>query len=245
MIKSNFRRYRHLGVPGAPTAAAATDSPDSTPSPAAAGSSQDEVPPPPPPPRNRRGNHKNRATSSASSAAAAAAANPPPTLDQVVDDTLVMTRLMAEQLRLFECTSVTESYGVRVIATATAALEHTSHQQHPQGTATSPPPPPYFFFYNIRVENRNRRSTVQLVGRHWVIQDDSGNETDSVPKGSVGVVGHEPVLRPGQAIAYMSGAKLPTPFGSMQGSFQFIKKGGEGGGVPAKFDARVAPFLLK
>jgi len=160
---------------------------------------------------------------------------------------MTLTRLVSEQLRLFECTSITESFGVRVIATATAALDQQQQQQQQkqQGSSTSPPPPPYFFFYNIRVENRNRKATVQLVGRQWVIQDDSGNETDSVPKGSIGVVGHEPVLRPGQKVAYMSGAKLPTPYGSMQGSFQMVKKTGEGNSVPDKFDARVSPFLLK
>ncbi len=157
---------------------------------------------------------------------------------------------MAEQLRLFECTSVTETHKVRVIATAIPASE--SQQSQPQqsaiGEEQSPrqQPEAFFFMYQIRVENKHPRATVQLVGREWVIQDSDGRVTDAVPKGSVGVVGHEPVLRPGAAIAYMSGARLPSPYGSMRGSFQMVRRSGGGGReVPEAFDAIVEPFLLK
>ncbi|KAM3571401.1 hypothetical protein VYU27_006564 [Nannochloropsis oceanica] len=241
IVKANFRRFRNLGVAGASASNSggsgssrefATLSPSNTSSSSSSSGS------------SRRGS-RNRS----GGASSAASASPPPTLDEVIDDCMTLTRLMSEQLRLFECTSVTDSFGVRVIATATAAVDEQQRQeqqqQHHQSSSSTPQSPPHFFFYNIRVENRNRKATVQLVGRHWVIQDNEGKESDSVPKGSIGVVGHEPVLRPGQTIVYMSGAKLPTPYGSMQGSFQMVKKMGEGNSVPDKFDARVSPFVLK
>lgn len=149
--------------------------------------------------------------------------------------------------RLFECTSVTETHKVRVIATAIpAALESNPPSPPPQpGGQRQPPQEAHYFMYRIRVENRSR-ATVQLVGREWVIQDSDGRVTDAVPKGSVGVVGHEPLLRPGAAIAYMSGARLPSPYGSMMGSFQMVRRSGGGGKeVPEQFDAVVDPFLLK
>ncbi|TFJ87849.1 hypothetical protein NSK_001196 [Nannochloropsis salina CCMP1776] len=236
IIKANFRRFRSLGTP------------EESPNP------RHQVPLPSAPPATPTESPSHSSGHSRRRSSRMRGANitpiPPTTLDQVLDDTMALTRTMAEQLSLFESTSVTESHGIRVIATATTALDQQQQQQQQQQqeiqqSGAVQPPPPYFFFYTIRVENRNRRASVQLMGRHWIIQDEQGRETDSVPKGSIGVVGHEPILRPGQKVAYMSGAKLPTPYGSMQGSFQMVKRGGEGSSVPDKFDARVSPFLLK
>lgn len=184
IVKANFRRFRNLGVAGASASNSggsgssrefATLSPSNTSSSSSSSGS------------SRRGS-RNRS----GGASSAASASPPPTLDEVIDDCMTLTRLMSEQLRLFECTSVTDSFGVRVIATATAAVDEQQRQeqqqQHHQSSSSTPQSPPHFFFYNIRVENRNRKATVQLVGRHWVIQDNEGKESDSVPKGSIGML---------------------------------------------------------
>jgi len=77
--------------------------------------------------------------------------------------------------------------------------------------------------------------TVQLVTRHWVITD--GNNHVEEVKGP-GVIGEQPVLRPGEAFTYTSGCPLPTPFGMMEGTYQMVT--GEGD----RFDARIAPFTL-
>ena len=53
-----------------------------------------------------------------------------------------------------------------------------------------------------------------------------------------GVVGEQPVLAPGGAFEYTSGCPLPTPFGSMRGTYQMVTAGGE------TFDAAIAPFAL-
>ena len=53
-----------------------------------------------------------------------------------------------------------------------------------------------------------------------------------------GVVGHQPVLEPGQSFEYTSFCPLTTPVGSMHGSYRMVRPGG------ASFDARIAPFSL-
>ena len=180
IVKANFRRFRNLGVAGASASnnGGSSSSSDLATSPPSTGSSSSISSS-----SSRRSSRKRSGGASAS----AASASPPPTLDEVLDDCMTLTRLMSEQLRLFECTSVTDSFGVRVIATATAALDQRQQQQQQQQQQSSTPSPPHFFFYNIRVENRNRKATVQLMGRHWVIQDNEGKESDSVPKGSIGM----------------------------------------------------------
>lgn len=77
------------------------------------------------------------------------------------------------------------------------------------------------FAYRIRIANVGS-AHVQLVGRHWVFTDSEGG-TLEVPRGSPGVVGRAPFLRPGQAFQYMSGTELATPSGTMRGSFQMLE----------------------
>ncbi len=54
-----------------------------------------------------------------------------------------------------------------------------------------------------------------------------------------GVIGEQPVLEPGDRFEYTSGCPLPTPFGSMEGSYQMVTAGG------AQFDAEIARFELR
>lgn len=227
IVKSSFRRFQHLGTEASNGA--------TTPGGAAASA------------KAGRGGAGGRRRGAAGAAGNGEKAAPMPTLDQAVDDLLALVRLLGEQVRLFECTSVTETHKVRVIATAipvtTEATAAAAAGMQPGGGKEQQQ---NFFMYQIRVENRHPRATVQLVGREWVIQDSEGQVSDAVPKGSIGVVGHEPILRPGAAIAYMSGARLPTQYGSMRGSFQMVRRSGGGGKeVPEKFDAVIDSFLLK
>ena len=92
----------------------------------------------------------------------------------------------------------------------------------------------YFFAYRIVIANEGDE-TVQLLARHWIITDGNG-KTQEV-KGP-GVVGQQPVLAPGEHYAYTSACPLPTPVGTMHGSYQMVTDEGE------HFDARVAPFGL-
>jgi ApaG protein len=99
---------------------------------------------------------------------------------------------------------------------------------------SSPAESQYFFAYRIRITNTSEE-TVQLLSRHWIISDGHGN-TEHVR--GPGVVGEQPVLEPGEAFEYTSFCPLPTPIGSMQGTYQMVTAGG------SKFDAEIAPFSL-
>ncbi len=92
----------------------------------------------------------------------------------------------------------------------------------------------WLFTYTVRITN-NGQQTVQLISRHWVITDGNG-EVKEVQ--GPGVVGAQPVLKPGEAFEYRSFCPLETPMGTMQGSYQMVTTDGD------QFDAEIAPFSL-
>jgi ApaG protein len=53
-----------------------------------------------------------------------------------------------------------------------------------------------------------------------------------------GVVGEQPLLKPGESYAYTSGAPLNTPSGMMGGSYQMESDSGE------RFDIEIPTFSL-
>ena len=93
----------------------------------------------------------------------------------------------------------------------------------------------YFFFaYRVKISNDHTQA-VKLVSRHWIITDALG-KTEEV-RGD-GVVGEQPLLTQGQSFSYTSACPLPTPTGTMHGTYQMIREDGH------QFDAVVAPFRL-
>jgi ApaG protein len=92
----------------------------------------------------------------------------------------------------------------------------------------------WFFAYRIRITNQGDE-TVQLISRHWIITDANGRIEEVV---GPGVVGEQPVLRPGEAFEYTSFCPLSTPFGTMRGTYQMTTEDGD------EFDAEIAPFDL-
>jgi len=92
----------------------------------------------------------------------------------------------------------------------------------------------YVFSYTITLTN-NGESTVQLLSRHWIITD--GNNQVQEVRGQ-GVVGEQPVIKPGQSFGYTSGTVLSTPVGTMSGSYQMVAEDG------TKFDAPIPQFVL-
>ena len=123
----------------------------------------------------------------------------------------------------FETSTEAETAGVRVIVRARYAPEH-----------SSPVSSKWFFLYTIRIVNVSEHS-VQLLNRHWTIIDATGH-TQEVH--GPGVVGEQPVIDPNTDFEYTSGCPLPTPFGSMHGSFEMQR--GDG----SRFEAEVALFQL-
>jgi ApaG protein len=98
----------------------------------------------------------------------------------------------------------------------------------------SNPPEVWVWAYTVEIENRSPRA-VQLVSRHWIITDALGRIEEVA---GPGVVGEQPVIRPGQTHAYASGCPLPTPSGSMEGSYRMLVEGGDA------FDAAIPAFSL-
>ena len=92
----------------------------------------------------------------------------------------------------------------------------------------------YSFAYTIQITNAGE-IPAQLISRHWLIEDAAGG-TEEV-KG-LGVVGHQPLLQPGESFRYTSGCRLRTANGMMHGSYFCVAEDGE------RFDVPIAPFLL-
>jgi ApaG protein len=120
-------------------------------------------------------------------------------------------------------TSDAVTRGVRVHVESEYAAERSQPSQNQ-----------WFFLYTITIANEGRE-TVQLLTRHWVITDASGRIEEVT---GPGVVGKQPILKPGDSFTYTSGCPLGTPFGVMQGTYQMVTDGGE------HFDATIAPFTL-
>ena len=93
----------------------------------------------------------------------------------------------------------------------------------------------WLFAYHITIRNTGEQ-TVQLISRHWVITNGEGKVEEV--RGP-GVVGYQPVLKPGEEFEYTSGCPLTTPVGTMHGEFNMVvPDSGE------KFDAKIEPFRL-
>ena len=92
----------------------------------------------------------------------------------------------------------------------------------------------FVWAYQVTITNEGSE-TVQLLTRHWKITDNAGR-TQEVR--GPGVVGEQPVLKPGDSYEYASGTPLSTPSGIMVGTYQMQCTGGE------MFDAQIPAFSL-
>jgi ApaG protein len=92
----------------------------------------------------------------------------------------------------------------------------------------------FVFTYHVELENQGDREA-RLLFRHWKIHDSTGE--DSEVNGE-GVVGEQPLLRPGGTHEYKSFCVLKSPAGYMEGHYTFERPDG------SRFDARVPRFSL-
>ncbi len=99
---------------------------------------------------------------------------------------------------------------------------------------SSPSEDHYVWAYHVRIENLGAE-TVQLRNRHWRITDAKGRVHEV--RGA-GVVGEQPVLRPGEMFEYTSGTPLDTPSGIMVGDYAMETAGGE------RFTVAIPAFSL-
>ena len=92
----------------------------------------------------------------------------------------------------------------------------------------------YVFSYTITIRNTGT-VTAQLISRHWIITDSQGQVQEVR---GLGVVGAQPVLRPGDSHEYTSGTALATSVGTMRGSYQMVAEDG------TRFEAAIPEFTL-
>jgi ApaG protein len=122
-----------------------------------------------------------------------------------------------------ESTSVAETEGIRIRVQSRYVAED-----------SSPRDDRYAFAYTITISNESAR-TAQLRTRHWIITN--GRGTVQEVRGD-GVIGKQPRLQPGESFQYRSSCVLPTPIGTMHGTYRMWRDDG------SYFDAVIAPFSL-
>lgn len=99
---------------------------------------------------------------------------------------------------------------------------------------SQPPEGPYAFAYTVTIRNTGA-VTAQLVARHWVVTNADGQREDVR---GLAVVGHQPVLKPGEHFEYTSWTRLDTPHGTMRGTFFCMTEHAHA------FEAEVPEFAL-
>ncbi|MCM1002517.1 Co2+/Mg2+ efflux protein ApaG [Wolbachia pipientis] len=93
----------------------------------------------------------------------------------------------------------------------------------------------YVWVYNVKIKNKSS-STIQLLSRHWQIIDYKGKVNEIA---GAGVIGEQPVIKPGEVFRYTSGTYLNAPSGIMQGRYEFLNE--ESTKV---FEVMIPPFSL-
>ena len=111
--------------------------------------------------------------------------------------------------------------------TSTVAVQHLPEQSDPQTGE-------HAFAYTITIRNSGD-VTAQLIARHWIITDANG-QVEEVR--GLAVVGHQPLLKPGESFEYTSWTRLATPHGTMRGTFFCMTEDAH------PFDAPVGEFGL-
>lgn len=128
------------------------------------------------------------------------------------------------QVETSQTSSEAVTDGIRVSVAARYSPEH-----------SDPGKSHWFFLYTITIANESDQQ-VQLLNRSWLITDGTGHGEEVH---GPGVVGEQPVIEPGQTFEYTSGCPLPTPFGSMAGTYELQR--GDG----TSFDATIGTFQLR
>ena len=111
--------------------------------------------------------------------------------------------------------------------TVTADTQYLADQSDPQDGR-------YVFAYHITLRTTGTIAA-QLISRHWIIQD---AEAHLQEVRGLGVVGHQPLLKPDESFEYTSGCVLTTPVGTMRCSYQMEAEDG------TQFEAPIAEFTL-
>ncbi|HEX7435959.1 MAG TPA: Co2+/Mg2+ efflux protein ApaG [Caldimonas sp.] len=109
----------------------------------------------------------------------------------------------------------------------TVAVRHLPEQSDAQAGQ-------YAFAYTVTIRNSGD-VTGQLIARHWIVSDSNGHVEEVR---GLAVVGHQPILKPGESFEYTSWTRLATPQGTMRGTFFCMTEDAH------PFDAPVGEFGL-
>jgi len=96
----------------------------------------------------------------------------------------------------------------------------------------------FVFSYTITISNKSDQS-VQLLSRHWVIQNADRKIEEIYGEG---VIGQQPVIAPGRSYIYSSGAVLETEMGTMEGRYFMVTTSVEDGNT--EFEVPIPKFVL-
>ena len=99
---------------------------------------------------------------------------------------------------------------------------------------SQPPSGPFAFAYTVSIRNSGG-VTAQLVARHWVITDATGHVEEVR---GLAVIGHQPLLKPGETFEYTSWTHVATPHAQMKGTFFCMSEDAHG------FESPIATFEL-
>jgi ApaG protein len=111
--------------------------------------------------------------------------------------------------------------------TVTVRTQYLADQSNPEASQ-------YVFAYAVTIKNTGSVAA-QLISRHWTITD-TNNQVQEVR--GLGVVGHQPLLAPGEQFEYTSGTSLATPQGTMHGEYFCVAEDGE------QFESKIPEFVL-
>ena len=111
--------------------------------------------------------------------------------------------------------------------TCTVSVRHLPEQSDPAAGV-------HAYAYTVSIRNTGD-VTAQLIARHWIITDARGHVEEVR---GLAVVGHQPLLKPGETFEYSSWTRLATPNGTMRGTFFCMTEDAH------PFDATVAEFGL-
>jgi len=111
--------------------------------------------------------------------------------------------------------------------TVTVRTQYLEDQSNPDASQ-------YLYAYAVTIKNTGS-VTAQLISRHWLITD--ANDQVQEVRG-LGVVGHQPLLAPGEQFEYTSGTSLATPQGTMRGIYFCVAEDGE------QFESKIPEFVL-
>lgn len=92
----------------------------------------------------------------------------------------------------------------------------------------------YLFAYTITISNTGDIAA-KLISRHWIITD--GQQRVEEVRGP-GVVGEQPLLKPGESFEYTSRCPLSTPVGTMRGTYHCVAEDG------TEFAVKIDEFVL-